>query len=175
MSLGWLSFLLSDLDCGDYVEDGREIFDEDDEHEEDERNRSKSKNKKGENKKKLRDINKPQAQGNASIRSLFGNAVSRKKEASVKTEDDDILAGILGEINPKAQSAAAAMGTEAVKPNVASTKATERANEKTEMAKVKEYMQNFSRVAPKKQDTNTGNTSDDVSCTKIHCFAAIFS
>lgn len=143
-------------DCtGGYVEDGREIFDED-EGVEDGKRSEQSKAKK-ESKKKLRDITKPSS-GGASIRSLFGNAVAKKKEASVKTEDDDILADILGEINPKTESNAADDSTLIVK----SAKAAERANEKSELAKVKDYMKNFSRVIPKRQEVTSKNTSDDV-------------
>lgn len=59
-----------------YVEDGREIFDDD---EEDLPRKSVNKSKKGENKKRLRDISDP-VQGKGSIKSLFGNAVPKKKE-----------------------------------------------------------------------------------------------
>lgn len=98
--------------------------------------------------------------GNGSIRSLFSNAVVKKKDATVKVEDDDILAGILGEINPTAESKE--NGTASIVPNSASAKTYERTNEKSEMAKVKEYMQNFSKGIKKKPEAKGGNTSDDV-------------
>lgn len=134
------------------MEDGREIFDDDEDA--DDEPASKSKSKKKETKKKLRDVNKP-ANSTGSIRSLFSNAVPKKKDLSVKVEDDDILAGILGEINPTAS--AKENGATTSKATPSSTKAAERANEKSEMEKVKEYMQNFSKNIQKKPETKSLN------------------
>lgn len=157
-------------DGSGYVEDGREIFDDDEDAEDEPA--SKNKSKKKETKKKLRDVNKP-ANSNGSIRSLFSNAVPKKKDPSVKVEDDDILAGILGEINPTASSKENGATTSKATPS--STKVTERANEKSEMEKVKEYMQNFTKNIQKKPETKSLNTSDDVrfsSLWKICCFCS---
>lgn len=59
-----------------YVEDGREIFDDD---EEDLPRKSVNKSKRADNKKRVRDISDP-VQGKGSIKSLFGNAVPKKKD-----------------------------------------------------------------------------------------------
>lgn len=60
-----------------YVEDGREIFDDDDEEDLPRKNVNKS--KRGDNKKRVRDVSDP-VQGKGSIKSLFGNAVPKKKD-----------------------------------------------------------------------------------------------
>lgn len=112
-----------------------------------------------EKKKRLRDVNKA-VNGNASIRGLFSNAVSKKKELTVKVEDDDILNDILGEIHPNGKKEESVASTSTV--SRAAPKA-ERANDKSEMAKVKEYMQNFSKNIQKKPEVKSLNTSDDVS------------
>lgn len=132
------------------------MFDE--EEDVDEERESKRKGTK-EKKKRLRDVNKP-VSGNASIRGLFSNAVPKKKEVTVKVKDDDILADILGEMNPNAKKEESVASTSAV--SSATTK-VERANDKSEMAKVKEYMQNFSKNIQKKPEVKSLNTSDDVS------------
>lgn len=67
-----------------YVEDGREIFDDDDE--EDLPRKSANKSKRSENRKRLRDSSDP-VQGKGSIKSLFGNAVPKKKDVGQITDD----------------------------------------------------------------------------------------
>lgn len=155
----WITLQL--IDCNQisdgtgYVEDGREIFDEEVEEE----TTSKEKSKK-ESKKRLRDVNKT-VSGNASIQGLFSNVVSKKKEKAVKVDDDDILADILGEINPNTKKEESKASTSTV--GTASVKAADRATERSEMARVKEYMQNFSKNIQKKTEVKALNTSDDVS------------
>lgn len=142
-----------------YVEDGREIFDDEDGEEEYEDNKKRDKSKKKENKKRLRDVNKP-VDGNGSIRSMFGNAVVKKKEIKVKLDEDDILAGILGEINPNDSK----QGGNATNENGTKASATSnKLNEKTEMALVKDYLSNLSKAAPRKTQVKTESVDDDVS------------
>lgn len=65
-----------------YVEDGREIFDDDDEEDLPRKGANKSKRGGDNNKKKrVKDIGDPM-QGKGSIKSLFGNAVPKKKDVS---------------------------------------------------------------------------------------------
>lgn len=144
-----------------YVEDGREIFDDDDDVDEVDDKRKKG-GKKAESKKRLRDVNKS-VEGKGSIRKLFGNAVpKKKKEANVKLEEDDILADILGEIHPDG-SKSTSDGTAKNGGASSSTATYTRLTEKSEMAKVKEYMQSFSKNIPKKPAIKDDTADDDVS------------
>lgn len=150
------------LDGTGYVEDGREIFD-DEEVEEHEDTKKRDKSNKKEAKKRLRDVNKP-VEGNASIRSMFGNVAAKKKEPKVKLDDDDILAGILGEINPhdSKTNGTTSSAAEASTKSKSSSVSANKIKEKTEMAMVKDYIASFSKVVPRKQEVKT-ETEDDVS------------
>lgn len=149
-----------------YVEDGREIFDDEELDEQEEATKKRDKADKKGAKKRLRDVNKP-AEGNASIRSMFGNVSVKKKEAKVKLDDDDILADILGEINPNesnsnghgSTSATPVAGTSgrSSKSSVSDSKL----KEKTEMALVKDYIANISKVTRKSNVKS--EVDDDVS------------
>lgn len=147
-----------------YVEDGREIFDDDDEYDEiDDKKQAKSKQKaeKVAYKKRLRDVNKP-VQGNASIRSMFGNVAPAKKK-EVKLDDDDILAGILGEIEqPGSSNTSESNKTNASDAKTGVEQSNKKLTEKTEMALVKEYMANFTKNVQRKSESKTESTSDDV-------------
>lgn len=166
---GFSLFILVFTDGSGYVEDGREIFDEIDEFEEtDERSSKKRKGEKSkpqENKKRLRDINKP-TEGKGSIRSLFGNASSKKKEPQVKLGEDDILAGILGEIGPEASSSSGTKveaGPSEVKKGTSASRA--KLDAKTEVLMMKQYMANLTKTVPKNQTAvkNEATSDDDVS------------
>lgn len=108
-------------------------------------------------------MNKP-AEGNASIRSMFGNVAAKKKETKVKLDDDDILAGILDEIKPN-DSKTNGNTSSTVQSSVDNSKSSVSVNkmkEKTEMALVKDYIASFSKVVPRKKETKT-EKDDDVS------------
>lgn len=108
-------------------------------------------------------MNKP-VEGNASIRSMFGNVVAKKKEPKVKLDDDDILAGILGEIDPndsKVNASGSGVAESSTKPKASI--GTHKMKEKTEMAMVKDYIANFSKSVPRKKDVKTESIEDDVS------------
>lgn len=144
-----------------YVEDGREIFDDEDAEVEHEGSKKRDKTSKKEGKKRLRDVNKP-VEGNASIRSMFSNA--KKTETKVKLEEDDILADILGEMNPNDSKTNGSTSSAADTSSKHKTMVTSnKMKEKTEMALVKDYIANFSKSVPRKHETKTESTSDDVS------------
>lgn len=160
-------------DGSGYVEDGREIFDEVEEDDEIEERSSKKRKADSsmpkESKKRLRGVSKP-AQGKGSIRNLFGNvSANKKKEPQVKLEEDDILAGILGEVGPESSSNSnktneagpSRVGDAAV--GVPST--SSELNAKTEMAMVKQYMVNLTKAVHKKPAAvkNEAASDDDVS------------
>lgn len=142
-----------------YVEDGREIFDEESDDEQEENSKSKNKNKKSEkkNKKRLRDINKP-VDGNGSIRSLFGNVTATKKE-KVKLEDDEALADVLGLLESE-DSARNGVNYSKAEAN---NKKTETKSKIDDAALVKEYMANLTRSVQRKPETKKEANSDDVS------------
>lgn len=145
------------------MEDGREIFDDEEAEMEYVESNKRNKASKKENKKRLRDVNKP-VEGNASIRSMFGNVVA-KKETKVKLDEDDILADILGELDPNesnTKASTSSTGETGAKSKTSSTTAG-KINEKTEMALVKDYIAKFSKVAPRKQDVKSEAIADDVS------------
>lgn len=147
-----------------YVEDGREIFDDEEADEQEEATKKRNKDSKKGAKKRLRDVNKP-AEGNASIRSMFGNASIKKKEIKVKLDEDDILADILGEINPNESNA---NGSTSATPTAGTSGKSSKSSvsdgklkEKTEMALVKDYIANISKVT-RKSNVKT-EVDDDVS------------
>lgn len=146
------------LDGTGYVEDGREIFDDEELEAESEETRKREKANKKESKKRVRDLNK--ADGNASIRSMFGNVVAKKKEIKVNIDEDDILADILGEINPESNASTNKSTDTSAKPKT--SMANSKMNEKTEMALVKDYIANFSKAVPRKKEPKI-EASDDVS------------
>lgn len=148
-----------------YVEDGREIFD-DEETEEPEDTKKRNKSNKKEGKKRLRDVNKP-AEGSSSIQSMFGNVVAKKKEAKVKLDEDDILAGILGEIDPNDSKTSNGHSTGESSSNASAS--ANKIKEKTEMAIVKDYIASFSKVAPRKPEVQM-EIGDDVSTVTINFF-----
>lgn len=153
-----------------YVEDGREIFDEEEADTEYEGAKKRDKDKKKGNKKRLRDVNKP-VEGNASIQSMFGNVVAKKKEPKLKLDEDDILAGILGEIDPNDTKVnGKASGTAETSTTSDASVATSKIKEKTEMAMVKDYIANFSKSLPRKKDVKAESISDDVSVCHFHIF-----
>lgn len=108
-------------------------------------------------------MNKP-VEGNASIRSMFGNVSTKKKDTKVKLDNDDLLADILNEINPNesegsgSKNSATEMNSKP-KSSVSATKM----NEKTEMALAQDYIAKLSRSVPRKKEVKTESTSDDVS------------
>lgn len=160
-------FFIPISDGTGYVEDGREIFDDEDADDSDDAAKKRDKGDKKRAKKRLRDVNKP-AEGKASILNMFGNASVKKKDAKVKLDDDDILADLLGEINPnEANGSASAMtsaglagpsGKLTSKPTVSDNKM----KEKTEMALVKDYLASFKNVVPTRKSTVKSEMEDDV-------------
>lgn len=166
------------VDGSGYVEDGREIFDEVDEDDEiDERSSKKRKSdalNPKENKKRLRDVNKP-AEGKGSIRNLFGNVTARKKkEPQVKLEEDDILAGILDEIGPESSGTSnitsVAGPSKVNNGSVGIPSTSAKLNAKTEMAMVKQYMDNLTKAVHKKPTAvkSEATSDDDVSCSSLN-------
>ena len=77
-----------------YLEDGRDIFDEEENSGDDEK-KSKSKN----TKKRLRDGDKV-VKGKGSLRNMFNNVMpKKKKDTIVDLAADDVLADILDELD----------------------------------------------------------------------------
>ena len=150
------------------MEDGREIFD-DDEEEPIASSRAATSSSNPRAKKRLRDLN-AEPNEKSSIKKLFSKAVPKKKEVfyytyfqmnmntlhksidlllqpTVKSAEDDILADILGEINPS--STRSSLVTHRLSRNI------------EEKNVVKDYMQSFTKK-PEKSKSTSGNTSDDV-------------
>ncbi|KAG4074677.1 hypothetical protein HA402_004548 [Bradysia odoriphaga] len=129
-----------------YVEDGREIFDDD---EEDLPRKNVSKTKRSD-KKRVKDIGDP-VQGKGSIKSLFGNAVPKKKDSNVKLEDDNILADILCELDGNAANVVSATSH-----STSSLKAVQE-----EKKAINDYMASFSKNVLKKRELKEVDTASD--------------
>lgn len=102
---------------------------------------------------------------------MFGNVVTKKKETKVKLDEDDILAGILDEINPNDSTTngnSSSTETVGVSSKSRTSLSANKMQEKTEMALVKDYIASFSKVVPRKQEVKT-EMDDDV------CFHSILS
>lgn len=98
---------------------------------------------------------------------MFGKASTKKKETKVNLEDDAILANILNEINPQGSSAngsamAASPSTSAGKSGNSSI-SNSKLKEKTEMALVKDYIANISKVVSTRKPNVKSEADDDVS------------
>lgn len=89
----------------------------------------------------------------------------KKKEPQVKLEEDDILAGILGEIGPESSGNSSKMneaGPSKVGNGSASAQAaTSKLNAKTEMAIVRQYMANLTKAVHKKPTAVKVETAND--------------
>lgn len=170
-------YLRGTADGSGYVEDGREIFDDEDneDHENAATKRDKSDKKRA--KKRLRDVNKP-TEGSASILSMFGNATIKKKDV-VKLDDDEILAGLLGEIDPNESTASGSATTASVagtsgRPSKTSSLSDSKLKEKTEMALVKDYIASISKVVPTRKSTVKSEIDDEVRQIYLNIFLSEF-
>lgn len=134
-----------------YVEDGREIFDEDCGDDEPKASGSKSSKGDAKAKKRLRDINAPASDSKSNIKRLFGNAANKRSDAAPKLMEDDILSDILGEMDSEA-------GSVRPSPILAMRRSSKDASEKK---RVSEFMRGFvTNKTSQKLDK-----SDDVSAT----------
>lgn len=140
-----------------YVEDGRDIFDDEDEYEDTPTTAKAkdSKTKDGSKKRRLRDINAPE-KGKSSIKSLFSNIVPKKKETTVNLNEDDILTGILDELDTG-------------KPTSKSPKSIAlQQNDRDEANVVQNYLKNFAKTTRKPIGKKSeDNTSDDEMLDRI--------
>ncbi|XP_034238111.1 DNA polymerase alpha catalytic subunit [Thrips palmi] len=84
-----------DDDGSGYVEDGRDIFDDD----LDEESISKTSKSKSASSKKGKSSEHNENKGSSSIRNMLMNMPVKKKESNVKLEDDDVLGDIMSELN----------------------------------------------------------------------------
>ncbi|XP_053690706.1 DNA polymerase alpha catalytic subunit [Sabethes cyaneus] len=119
-----------------YVENGREVFDED-ELEEEPSVRGKEKSKKG--KKRGRDESAPVA-GRKSLKNYF----SKERESKVKIADDDVLADILGEIKSDSGGGSSSIEqAKEIRPMKMIPKSKPKPVDKDE--EMRKYMENFSK------------------------------
>ncbi|XP_068086405.1 DNA polymerase alpha catalytic subunit [Anabrus simplex] len=166
-----------DDDGSGYVEDGREIFDDD---LDDEAIESASRRKKeGGGGKRGRPSSKvvkqPQtSSGSASIRSLFSNMpAKKKKEAPVKLDEDDILGDIMQEINDDADSAPtrnnATRTAGPPTPFPVSTEVSAKSYLQSFAAKVQVRPRNLNKtiLAPKNIDVVKDESEDESSVTEV--------
>uniref|UniRef100_A0A1B0GK25 DNA polymerase n=1 Tax=Lutzomyia longipalpis TaxID=7200 RepID=A0A1B0GK25_LUTLO len=138
-----------DDDDGEYVEDGREIFDDEDS---DGESAAASKSKKAA-KKRGRESGKT-AKGKGSIKNLFSNAVPKKSHTAT-LGDDSILSEILGEIDGSKKDA-----TETVSSAVKKLPVTKQSEK--DAALTKEYMRSFnSKIKRKEPPKEDADGSDD--------------
>lgn len=138
-------FLYSHADGTGYVEDGREIFDDEyDEGTGDGQSKASgsSRNKPSEpkSKKRLRDINAP-VNDKSNIKRLFGNAAANKKSDSApKLAEDDILSDILGEMDTADNVSA---GGSTLRPNPISALRRSSKDGNSEKKRVSQFLQGF--------------------------------
>ncbi|XP_058825862.1 DNA polymerase alpha catalytic subunit-like [Topomyia yanbarensis] len=117
-----------------YVENGREVFDED-ELEAESSSRTKEKGKKG--KKRAREDSAPVA-GRKSLKNYF----NKERESKVKISDDDVLADILGEI--KSEGTGGETASEQIK-EIRPMKMVPKPKPVDKEEEMRKYMENFSK------------------------------
>ncbi|EAT39994.1 AAEL008247-PA [Aedes aegypti] len=149
-------FVDDDDGCGyGYVENGREVFDED-ELEDEGPSRSKKKDKGQKGKKRTREEVTP-ATGRKSLKNFF----NKEREAKVKIADDDALADILGEINSEkdgGQNESTSKQSKEIRPMKMPTK-PKPVDKDEEMRK---YMENFSKNIKKSEKVEEADSDEEM-------------
>lgn len=138
-----------------YVENGREVFDED-ELEDEGPSRSKKKDKSQKGKKRSREETTP-ATGRKSLKSFF----NKERETKVKIADDDVLADILGEISSDkngGQTETSSNTTKEIRPMKMPAK-PKPVDKDEEMRK---YMENFSKNIKKSEKVEEADSDEEM-------------
>ncbi|XP_053671206.1 DNA polymerase alpha catalytic subunit [Anopheles nili] len=162
---------VEDDDGFGYVENGREIFDEDELDPLTSGSRSNSKKGKETNKSKAKkrvrdDVNTPgePTTGRKSLRNYF----NRENTSKAKVDDDDALADILGEIKSETGTASEAESNRAhakeIRPLYQAKKAPPKVKELTAEEEMKRYMENLSKNLKKseKKEVVEENSDDEI-------------
>ncbi|XP_058453035.1 DNA polymerase alpha catalytic subunit [Malaya genurostris] len=134
-----------------YVENGLEVFDED-ELEAESSSRMKDKSKKG--KKRAREESAPVA-GRKSLKNYF----NKERETKVKISDDDVLADILGEIKSDVQGNE--NGVEYVK-EIRPMKMVPKAKPLDKEEEIRKYMENFSKNIKKTEKVEEHDSDEEM-------------
>lgn len=122
-----------------YVEDGREIFDDEDDYED---GVPEKNNKRKSNSKKKRIADEPASKKKGTLKNFFGNAEAKE---AVSVEDDNLLQNLLGELGSNSATPAVAQTSSSASTSIAPkvmVKSIRRAANDSEI-EMKNYMQKF--------------------------------
>ncbi|CAO1439985.1 unnamed protein product [Diamesa tonsa] len=140
-------------DAGEgYVEDGREIFDDEDDYED---GVPEKNNKRKSNSKKKRIADEPASKKKGTLKNFFGNAEAKE---AVSVEDDNLLQNLLGELGSNSATPAVAQTSSSASTSIAPkvmVKSIRRAANDSEI-EMKNYMQKFG------QKSKADSQNDDI-------------
>ncbi|XP_065095411.1 DNA polymerase alpha catalytic subunit [Ochlerotatus camptorhynchus] len=149
-------FVDDDDGCGyGYVENGREVFDEDELEEEGPSRSKKDKHPKG--KKRTRDETAAPVTGRKSLKNYF----NKEREAKVNIADDDVLADILGEINSEkdgGQKESAVSQAKEIRP----LKVIPKPKPVDKDEEMRKYMENFSKNIKKTEKVEEPDSDEEM-------------
>lgn len=138
-----------------YVENGREVFDED-ELEDEGPSRSKKKQKDPKGKKRTREETAP-VTGRKSLKNYF----NKEHESKVKIADDDVLADILGELSSEkdgGQKQGSTNQTTEIRP----LKMTQKSKPVDKDEEMRKYMENFSKNIKKTEKVEEADSDEEM-------------
>ncbi|XP_062561225.1 DNA polymerase alpha catalytic subunit [Armigeres subalbatus] len=138
-----------------YVENGREVFDED-ELEDEGPSRSKKKQKDPKGKKRTREETAP-VTGRKSLKNYF----NKEHESKVKIADDDVLADILGELSSEkdgGQKQGSTNQTTEIRP----LKMTPKSKPVDKDEEMRKYMENFSKNIKKTEKVEEADSDEEM-------------
>ncbi|XP_055642416.1 DNA polymerase alpha catalytic subunit [Toxorhynchites rutilus septentrionalis] len=141
-----------------YVENGREIFDED-ELEEQGPSRNKEKSKKGKKRGREESARVP---GRKSLKNFF----NKEHESNVKIADDKILADILNEIKSESASDTTTAGANSRK-EIKPMQMTPKPKPVDTEEEMRRYMENFSKNIKKTEEVVEENDSDEEMLNRV--------
>ncbi|XP_055614438.1 DNA polymerase alpha catalytic subunit [Uranotaenia lowii] len=154
-------FVEDDDDAFGYVENGREVFDEDELDMEGSSSRKGNKSDKKKGKKRGREDTTPASSGPVTGRKSLKNYFNKERESKAKIADDDILADILGEIKSSDGAGGESSVIQPVK-EIRPMKMVTKPKPVSKDEEMKKYMENFSKNIKKTEKVEENDSDEEM-------------